>query len=103
MKILMEFYDFSNSDIFPTLKNISNILYYSGITHKNLILTKLSINFILFRTCFINYKKNQDYIMNKLDFICKNCNDVSAIDEDVFCSCGAKCKCKVKMTTGYRA
>ena len=35
--------------------------------------------------------------------ICKNCNDVSTIDEDVFCSCGAKCKCKVKMTTGYRA
>lgn len=61
MKILMEFHDFSNSDIFPTLKNMSNILNYSGITHKNLILTKLSIDFILFRTCFINYKKYQDY------------------------------------------
>jgi hypothetical protein len=48
MKILMEFYDFPNSDEFPTLKNMSNILHYSGITHKNLILTKLRINFILF-------------------------------------------------------
>jgi len=71
MKILMEVYDFSNSDIFPTLKNMSNILHYSGITHKNLILTKLSINFInfiLFITCFINYKKYQDYKPKKFCF-----------------------------------
>ena len=61
-------YNFSNSDIFPTLKNRSNILHYSGIIYKNLIFTKLSINFTLFRACFINYKKYQDYIMNKLDF-----------------------------------
>ena len=35
--------------------------------------------------------------------ICKNCNDVSKIDENIVCSCGAKYKCKVKMRTGYRA
>ena len=35
--------------------------------------------------------------------ICQNCNDASAIGKDVVCTCGAKCKCKVKMTTGYRA
>jgi len=35
--------------------------------------------------------------------ICKNCLYVRKMKEDISCTCGAKCKCKVKMTTGYRA
>ena len=32
--------------------------------------------------------------------IFKNCLYESKMKEDISCTCGAKCKCKVKMTTG---
>ena len=35
---LNEIYDFSNSDIFPTLKNRSNVLHCLGINQKNFAL-----------------------------------------------------------------
>ena len=64
-KFLREFdaiYDFSNLDLLDNItKNNPNILYYSGIIYKNIILNDLNIDFPLFRTCYINNRKFKDY------------------------------------------
>ena len=54
-------YDFSNIDLFEHKIIIPNILYYSGIIYKNLILNELKFNFSIFRTCKLNYKNFNDY------------------------------------------
>ena len=54
-------YDFSKKDIFKDITNKKDILYYSGIIYKNLILNRLNLNYTLFRTCYINNKKYKDY------------------------------------------
>ena len=63
-KFLTEFdatYDFSRVDLIEHTIVKSNILYYSGIIYKNLILNKLHFNFPLYRSCYINYKNFNDY------------------------------------------
>ena len=67
-------YDFSMVDLFEHKIIKPNILYYSGIIYKNLILNKLKFNFSIFRSCYLNYKRFGDYnpekfyIANKLIF-----------------------------------
>ena len=76
-KFLTEFdatYDFSKIDLFQHTKIKHNILYYSGIIYKNLILNDFDFNFPLYRSCNLNYKNFNDYnpekfyIANKLIF-----------------------------------
>ena len=82
-KLLVEFdgiYDFSKLDLNEDMKNFHQILYYSGIIYKNLLLNEMNIDFPLFRTCFINYGKFKDfkqekfYISNNLIFDWENIN-----------------------------
>ena len=82
-KFLTEFdatYDFSKIDLFEHIIVKPNILYYSGIIYKNLILNKLSFKFPLYRSCYINYKNFDDYnpekfyIANNLIFEWENKN-----------------------------
>lgn len=67
-------YDYSKINLFNTKNRTHFILYYSGIIYKNLILNNLQIDFPLFRTCNLNYKKYDDYnpekfyISNKIIF-----------------------------------
>ena len=73
-------YDYSKIDIFEHIIIKPNILYYSGIIYKNLILNKLNFNFSLFRSCNLNYKNFKDYnpekfyIANNLIFEWENNN-----------------------------
>ena len=63
-KFLSEFdaaYDYSKIDLFEHIIIKPNILYYSGIIYKNLILNELNFNFSLFRNCILNYKNFKDY------------------------------------------
>ena len=82
-KFLAEYdatYDFSKVDLFMHEKKEKNILHYSGIIYKNLILNKLNLNFSLFRSCYLDYKNFKDYnpekfyIANKLIFEMQNNN-----------------------------
>ena len=59
------FYDFSNLDLYKDNNYKHNIRYYSGIIYKNLILNKLSINYLLFRSCYLNYHEFIDYTSEK--------------------------------------
>lgn len=68
-------YDHSKIDLFPhTMYNNSNILYYSGIIYKNLVLNELNFDFPLLRSCYLNNNKFNDYnpekfyISNKIIF-----------------------------------
>ena len=54
-------FDFSNFDLFEHKIRNPNILYYSGIIYKNLILNELNFNYSLYRTCNLNYKNFKDY------------------------------------------
>ena len=54
-------YDYSKIDLFEHIIIKPNILYYSGIIYKNLILNELNFNFLLFRNCILNYKDFKDY------------------------------------------
>ena len=73
-------YDFSKIDLSENLNNNNHILYYSGIIYKNIYLNNLNINFPIFRTCYIDYKKLRDfipekfYIINKIIFEWENSN-----------------------------
>ncbi len=73
-------YDFSNIDLIEHIIIKPNILYYSGIIYKNLILNKLNFNFALYRSCSLNQKKFNDfnpekfYIANNLIFEWENNN-----------------------------
>lgn len=58
-------YDFSSIDLIEHAIIKPNILYYSGIIYKNLILNKMNFNFSLFRSCNLNYKSFQDYSPEK--------------------------------------
>ena len=82
-KFIFEFdatYDYSKIDLFEHIIIKPNILYYSGIIYKNLILNKLNFNFSLFRSCNLNYKNFKDYnpekfyIANNLIFDWENNN-----------------------------
>ena len=67
-KFMTEFdatYDFSQVDLFEHIIIKSNILYYVGIIYKNLILNQLNFNFTLYRSCYLNYKKFDDYSPEK--------------------------------------
>ena len=75
-KIIKHFdaiYDFSLLDIFGNFKYKHNILHYSGIIYKNLILNTMNFNISLFRTCslnnkFIDYTPEKFYISNNIIF-----------------------------------
>lgn len=54
-------YDFSKIDLIEHIIIKPNILYYSGIIYKNLILNKFNFNFSIYRTCNLNYKNFNDY------------------------------------------
>ena len=63
-KFLTDFdatYDFSKVDLIEHTMIKGNILYYSGIVYKNLILNELNFNFSLYRSCFLNYENFDDY------------------------------------------
>ena len=67
-KFLYQFdaiYDFSNLDLFEVGEYKHNILYYSGVIYKNLILNQLSIDMPLYRTCYLNYNDFNDYTPEK--------------------------------------
>ena len=73
-------YDFSKLDLFKHTMIKGNILYYSGIIYKNLILNKLNLNFSVYRSCVLNYENFKDYnpekfyISNNLIFNWANFN-----------------------------
>ena len=64
-------YDFSQIDLFDHFTTNPNILYYSGIIYKNLILNQLNFNFSFYRSCYLNYKIFDDYRPEKF-FIANN-------------------------------
>ena len=73
-------YDFSKVDLIEHEIIKPNILYYTGIIYKNLILNKLNFNFFFFRSCVLDYKRFKDYnpekfyIANNLIFEWENIN-----------------------------
>ena len=71
-KFLTEFdaaYDFSKIDLIEHTIIKPNILYYSGIIYKNLILNDFDFNFPLYRSCYLNYKNFNDYNQEKFYII----------------------------------
>ena len=73
-------YDFSKVDLIEHTIIKGNILYYSGIIYKNLILNELNFNFSVYRSCSLDYKNFDDYdpekfyISNNLIFNWANFN-----------------------------
>ena len=73
-------YDFSKVDLIDHTIIKPNILYYTGIIYKNLILNNFNFNFPVFRSCFLDYKNFKDYnpekfyIANNLIFKYENLN-----------------------------
>ena len=65
-------YDFSKIDLFEEVTNRPNTIYYTGFIYKNLILNNLNVNYILFRTTYLNnlifkdYKPAKFYMLNRL-------------------------------------